>query len=281
MGRLCFDCPRRCGLDRGVAKGFCKEDDKIRIAKIIENFMWEEPCISGDKGALAIFFSGCNLRCEFCQNYQISHLGKGEKYTAEQFRNLLESFDISKYSSIDLITPSHFSTLLHEALADFKSPIPIVWNSSGYENSEMIKKLADFVDVFLPDFKYYDRELSHNLSKAKDYFEVASRAILTMREVMPENIFNDEVLAKGVLIRHLVLPGQTNDSKKILEFISENISQPFVSIMGQFTPMGGKLQSRLKPLEYKIVLAHAEKLGLTNGYFQELGSANECFVPDF
>ena len=201
----CFDCPRRCGVDRSVQTGFCKVDDKIAVAKVIENFMWEEPCISGKKGALAIFFGGCNLMCEFCQNYKISHTQIGQKYTPIQFREFLKSFDLDKYCSIDLITPTHYSSLLIEALSEFSSPIPIVWNSSGYENEEMIEKVAKVVDVFLPDFKYYDKNLSHQLSKAKDYFEVASKAILMMRKTKPENYFKDDVLQEGVLIRHLVL----------------------------------------------------------------------------
>lgn len=281
MKKLCFDCPRVCGIDRSVTKGFCREDDKIRVAKIIENFMWEEPCISGEKGALAIFFSGCNLRCDFCQNYKISHIGSGEKYSPKEFRALIESFNLENFSSIDLITPTHFSSLLIEALEGFKSPIPIVWNSSGYENCDMIKKLGKIVDVFLPDFKYFDEKLAQDLSKAKDYFEVSSKAILTMRELKNKNIFQDGILKEGVLIRHLVLPGHAKDSIKLLDFIAENISQPFISIMGQFTPMGKALQERLKPLEYKLVLAHAEKVGLTEGYFQELGSADEKFIPQF
>ncbi len=281
MNKLCYDCPRRCGVDRRITKGYCLEEDKIRVAKIVENFMWEEPCISGKKGALAIFFSGCNLRCEFCQNYQISHIGKGISYTPKEFRQLLEKFDLTKYSSIDLITPTHFSSLLIEALSDFKSPIPIVWNSGGYENCEVIKRLGKVVDVFLPDFKYFDEKLSKDLSKATDYFQVASKAIMAMREIKKENKFDNGVMQEGVLIRHLVLPGQTKDSLKILDFIAENISSPFVSIMGQFTPIRGRIKEKLKPIEYKLVLSHAEKIGLTEGYFQELASAEESFIPEF
>lgn len=277
----CFDCPRNCGVIRGTQRGFCGEGDKIRVAKIIENFMWEEPCISGEKGALAIFFSGCNLRCEFCQNYEISHVGKGKEYLPQEFADLLKSYDLEKYSTIDLITPTHFSSLLLEALDEFKSPIPIVWNSGGYEKPEMIRKLSKVVDVFLPDFKYYSSGLSKSLSKVDDYFSIAQDAIKTMREEKEENVFKEGILQKGVLIRHLVLPGYIEDSKKILEYISQNISQPFVSIMGQFVPMGKIIKERLKPLEYKIILSYAEKLGLTNGYFQDLDSACDKFIPEF
>ena len=276
----CYDCPRLCGVDRNFKNGFCGEKNKIRISKVIENFMWEEPCISGDKGALAIFFSGCNLRCEFCQNYKISHLGGGHEYSAEEFKQFLQTYDLSKFSSIDLITPTHFSSLIIKALEDFKSPIPIIWNSGGYERSEIIEQLAKVVDVFLPDFKYFSSELSSKLSKCKDYFDVASNAILKMRECKPINKFENGILKEGVLIRHLVLPKCPRDSIKILDYISLKIKNPFVSIMGQFTPTRGELKRRLYPLEYKSVLTHAEKLNL-EGYIQELSSADENFIPEF
>lgn len=276
----CFDCPRECGVDRSLNKGYCGEGDKIRVSKVIENFKWEEPCISGEKGALAIFFSGCNLRCQFCQNYKISHIGGGKEYSVQEFKDFLSAFDLGKFSSIDLITPTHFSSLIIEALKDFSSPIPIVWNSGGYEKEETIEKIAQVVDVFLPDFKYYSTGLSQELSSCPDYFSVASKAILKMRECKPENRFENQVLKEGVLIRHLVLPQSPRDSIKILDFINDNIKAPFVSIMGQFTPTRGSLKRRLYPLEYKSVLAHADKLNL-QGYFQELSSADENFIPEF
>ena len=278
----CYDCPRNCGIDRAKTLGYCKEKDKIRVSKVIENFKWEEPCISGDKGALAIFFSGCNLRCEFCQNYDISHEGKGEYYLPEEFANFLKSFDMTKYSSIDLITPTHFSSLLAIAFENFESPIPVVWNSSGYEKEETIEKIANFVDVFLPDFKYYSQELSQKYSGAKNYFPVALAAIKKMREMKKQNIFDGQLLTEGVLIRHLVLPGQTEDSKKVLDAIKENISMPLISIMSQFTPTGrGDFERKIYPLEYKLVLYYAEKIGLTDGYFQDFDSADDCFIPEF
>ena len=276
----CYDCPRECGIDRNKESGFCGEKNKIRVSKVIENFMWEEPCISGDKGALAIFFSGCNLRCEFCQNYKISHIGGGKEYSAQEFKEYLQSFDLTKFSSIDLITPTHFSSLLIEALKDFESPIPIVWNSSGYEKVEMIEKLSQVVDVFLPDFKYFSPELSFKYSKCKDYFDKTSQVILTMAKCKKENVFENGILTKGVLIRHLVLPSQQKDSLKVLDFISKNFKNPLVSVMGQFTPTRGQITRKLYPLEYKVVISYAEKLNL-NGYFQELTSANENFIPEF
>lgn len=279
---LCNDCPRKCGVDREKQKGFCGCGNKIAVAKIIENFMWEEPCISGNKGALAIFFAGCNLRCEFCQNYKISHCESGTLYNPEEFRKLILSYDLSAFSSIDLITPSHFSSALIEALEGLKLPLPIVWNSSGYENVDMIKKLASVVDVFMPDFKYFDCNLSKKYSKAENYFDVASKAIFEMRQQKSENVFKDGVLQRGVLIRHLVLPNCKDDSMKILDFIKRNIEKPFISLMSQFTPTpNSSIDRALLPLEYKIVLSYAQKIGLTEGYFQEISSSSTTFIPEF
>ena len=279
----CFDCPRNCGVDRNIQTGFCGEKENIKIAKIIENFMWEEPCISGSKGALAIFFSGCNLRCEFCQNYEISHKSIGKEYTPSEFYDLLLSYDLDSFSCIDLITPTHFSSKIIEALQNKKLPIPLVWNSSGYEKPEIIEKLAGVVDVFMPDFKYFSKELAKKYSRAEDYFEWASKSIVKMSELKPDNIFSmDGILQSGLLIRHLVLPGSVLDSIRILDFIKENISEPSVSIMSQFTPYNNSsIKRKLYPLEYKTVVAHAEKIGLENGYIQDFDSASENFIPEF
>lgn len=276
----CNICPRKCNVDRLKSIGFCGEKG-IRIAKIIENFAWEEPCISGKKGALAIFFSGCNLRCRFCQNYEISHIGKGKEYSPQEFRSLLESYDLSKFDSIDLVTPTHFVEDLCLALHGFKSPIPIVFNSSGYEGENLVKKASLFADVFLVDFKFYQPEISFKLAGAKDYFQVASKAVKLMSKLKP-NKFENGILQQGVLIRHLILPGYIKDSFKILDFIKAEIKDPFISIMSQFTPIEGGIPNRkLLPLEVKAVLAHADKIGLKNGYYQDLDSANSQFIPNF
>lgn len=277
----CFDCPRNCGIDRESAIGYCREGNKIRVAKIIENFMWEEPCISGDKGALAIFFSGCNMKCSFCQNKKISHIGKGKEYSPQEFRSLILSYDLSRFSSIDLVTPTHFSSLLLEAFDGINIPIPVVWNSSGYEKVETIDKISTFVDVFLPDLKFFDKNLSKEIANADDYFDMASKAICAMRKNKPQNKFENGILHEGVLIRHLVLPSHVQDSIKILDYIKSNIDQPFISLMSQFIPLGDKFARKLYPLEYKAVLSHAEKLGLNEGYIQDFDSASDQFVPEF
>ena len=278
---ICTLCPRNCQIDRSLGKGFCGEKEKIRLSKIIEHFEWEEPCVSGDKGALALFFSGCNLRCEFCQNYEISHIGKGQEYSEDEFVRFLSSFDFSKFSSLDLVSPSQFSLQISSALKRVKIPIPVVWNSNGYEKTDTLKEISKVTDVFLVDLKFYDEKLSQSLCGAKDYFEVASKAVKLMSELKP-NIFKNGLMTQGVIIRHLILPGQVKDSFKILDFIKAEINSPIISLMSQFTPTGnGRLNRKITPLEYKTVLSHAQKLGLENGFFQDLESASTSFIPKF
>lgn len=276
----CSDCPRNCRVKRQKEKGFCLAQNKIVVSKIIENFMWEEPCVTGKQGTLAIFFAGCNLRCSYCQNYEISRQLSGDNFSSDEFAKKLKSFCLKKYSAIELITPTHFSSLLIEVFKKFNSPIPIIWNSNGYENLKTIKKLAKFVDVFIPDFKYSDNMLAQNLSRAPGYFEIATKAISTMCKLKP-NIWNDKNLIQGVIIRHLVLPNNVKNSIGVLDAIKKEIPNPFVSIMSQFVPCGEPFDRKILPLEYKIVVNHAKKIGICQGYIQNLNSAQSDFVPKF
>ena len=277
---LCQDCPRNCLVDRSKTTGFCGAHNKIVVAKVIENFAWEEPSISGEKGTLAIFFAGCNLKCEFCQNYQISRTAKGKEYSPNEFYLYLSGFDLSKYSAIEFITPTHFSSLLLEALRGKKLPLPIVWNSSGYEKKEMIETLAEIVDVFMPDLKYYSSELSKRYSLAEDYFDYASESIRAMRKLKPDIIIDGQ-MRQGLLVRHLVLPSCYKDSLKVLDYIA-SLGKTQISLMCQFTPTKySSIKRRLYPLEYKIALNYAGKLGLNQGYIQELSSSSEDYIPDF
>lgn len=274
----CFDCPRNCGVDRSKQKGFCLEGE-LRVAKVIENFMWEEPCLTGEKGVLAIFFSGCNLRCKFCQNYKISHIGQGKVYTPEQFADFLKQFDMTKFWAIDLITPTHFSSKLAQAFSIYRPNIPIIWNSSGYEKAQTIEMVSKFVDIFLVDFKYVDKKLSTALSCCNDYYDQAIKAIEQMCK--KKNIFDGQLLRQGTIIRHLILPGCTYDSLAVIKTIAEKFPSALLSIMSQFTPIEqSPIKRRLKPLEAKIVLSKAEKLGL-QGYFQDIESSDAQFIPKF
>ena len=277
---FCSVCPRNCKIDRSLKTGFCNESNKIKIAKIIKNFEWEEPCISGDKGALAIFFSGCNLRCDYCQNYEISRGGVGREYTVDEFVKLIEE-NQENHSSIDLVTPTHFSKQLFAAFEKINKKIPVVWNTGGYETAENIKYVSKFVDVFLTDFKYANDSLGKEFSMCNDYFSQALPAIKTMCKLKPDKMSGD-FMEQGVVIRHLVLPGYVQNSLSVLDIINDFFPNRKISIMSQFTPNGkSKLNRKLNPIEYKAVLAHLESLELSNGYIQDFESASDKYVPNF
>lgn len=276
----CKVCPRQCNINRKTNTGFCNEHNSIRIAKIIKNFQWEEPCITGEKGCLAIFFSGCNLKCDYCQNHEISRGNVGQLYTIEEFCSLIEQNQDS-HSSIDLITPTHFSDQLYEAFKKINKKIPIVWNTNSYETVENIKKVSNFVDVFLADLKYADDEIGKTFSQCNNYFSISKEAIREMCKQKP-TICHEEFMSQGVIIRHLVLPGYVQNSINVLNAIKNNFPDQKISLMSQFTPNGfSSINRKLKPIEYKIVVSHLNKLGLTNGYIQDFDSADECFVPKF
>mgnify|MGYP003571462952 CR=1 FL=1 len=274
-------CPRLCRVDRSKTLGFCGERNKIRIAKVIHNFMWEEPYITLKNGTCAIFFSGCNLKCSFCQNYKISRGGIGKSYSINQFVNLLKEIDSGSDETIDLITPTHFSYYILKALKIYRPKKKIIYNTSGYENEKIIKKLAKYVDIFLPDFKYFDSALSKKYSNCEDYFAISSKVIKLMTKLKP-NIFKNGNLEQGVIIRHLILPDQTKDSLAILQYIKDNVKDPIISLMSQYTPSGEKKEGRkLLNLEYKVVLNKAKKLGLNKGFFQDMSASDENFIPEF
>ncbi len=280
MKNLCKICPRQCQIDRKMNVGFCNENQTIKIAKIVKNFMFEEPCVTGEKGALAIFFSGCNLRCDYCQNHKISHGGTGQPFSVEKLRTFLEE-NQDNHSSIDLVTPTHFSDELCKVFEKFNKKIPVIWNTNSYETTDNIKKVSKFVDVFLADFKYGDDIVGAKFSKVNDYFSCALPSIKMMCQEKPD-VFEGEFMKQGVIIRHLVLPGYIDNSFNVLNSIKENFPNRMVSIMSQFTPNGkSSLDRKLKPIEYKTVLAHMQKLGLSNGYIQDFDSANDSYTPDF
>lgn len=282
----CNICPRKCNVDRKVNIGFCKASNDIKVAKYMLHF-WEEPIISGDNGSGAIFFSHCNLKCVYCQNYKISSEGQGKIITQEQFIDIMKELEQLGANNINLVSPTHYTYQIIEALKKYKPKIPIVWNSSGYEDNLTIKNLKDLVDIYLVDMKYMDNNLAFNLSKAEDYPEVCKKAILQMRENQPKDIIKNGIMQKGVIIRHLVLPNEIENSFKVLDWIYENFGENiFISIMGQYTPCYQAINMQkynrvLKPIEYKRVINHVKLLGFNNGFFQELDSANSCYIPNF
>lgn len=281
---ICDICPRKCNIDRSKAVGFCGMTNTVKLAKA-DVFMWEEPCISGTNGSGAVFFSGCNLRCCFCQNFQISNQYFGKEISTKRLAQIFKELAEKDVHNINLVSPSHFVNQIIEALKIYKPNIPIVYNSNGYESVETIKKLKNYVDIYLVDLKFCSSELSQRYCKANNYFEVATSAIKEMISQKPKVIVQNGIMKQGVIIRHLVMPNQTADSLKILQWIADNAKENcLVSLMCQYTPYFNaknypEINRKLKPIEYKIVLTRANELGLTNGYAQDMSSATEDFIP--
>lgn len=285
----CNLCPRRCDADRDVTVGFCGMGSKIRVAKIMLH-KWEEPCISGDKGSGAIFFSGCNLRCVYCQNAPISHACHGTEISADELGEKMLELQSQGAHNINLVTPTHFSSAIREAIdkVRLRLEVPIVYNTSGYESVEAIRSLDGYVDIFLTDMKYFDSALSQEYSAAADYYEVAANALDEMLKIAPECVFDGQgMMKRGVIVRHLVLPSHRADSIHLLENLSRriDISKIRLSLMSQYTPdfyKGEKraLRRRITTFEYQSVAERAIELGYT-GYFQEIESASKKYTPDF
>lgn len=285
---LCNLCPRKCNTERTeyIGNGFCKMPQNPVLARAdIHN--WEEPCISGEKGTGAIFFSGCSLKCCFCQNYPISHENKGETITTERLVEIIKELEDKCVHTINFVNPTHFSHIIIDALTKYKPSVPVVYNSSGYDSIETLEKLEGLVDVYLPDLKYFSSEKSQKYAKCPDYFEKASKAILEMYRQQPKNEFKDGIIQKGLIIRHLVLPANVYESKKILLWVKENLpDDTYISLMNQYTPYGDikdfkELNRRLTTAEYNKVVDYFLDIGLKNGFVQEKTSATKEFIPDF
>ena len=233
---ICNICPRHCNVDRLTKKGFCGQGKNVKLAKA-DAFLWEEPCISGTKGSGAIFFCGCNLKCCFCQNYQISSGEFGKEISTKRLAEIFFELEQKGVHNINLVSPTHYSLQIVEALKLYRPKIPIIWNSNGYENLETIKYISNYVDVFLVDLKFKNPNLSKKYCKAENYFKVASKAIKIMCELKPKIKMENDIIKTGVIVRHLVMPNCTSDSIAILHWIASNINQQFLlSLMGQYTP---------------------------------------------
>jgi len=286
---LCDICPRQCKIDRNKGVGYCGQSNKARISKVMFHH-YEEPLISGSenqKGSGAIFFAGCNLKCIFCQNYPISHQNKGKNISIKKLAKIFKKLEKKGALNINLVTPTQFSMQIIEALKIYKPKIPIVWNSNGYETVETIKQLKEYVDIYLVDLKYMDNELSTKYSKASNYVENSTSAILLMKKNQPKDEIENGLMKKGMIIRHLILPTHTNDSIKCLDFINREIgSDSIVSIMSQYEPRYNafncpEINRKITPLEYKRVINHALKLNMTNCFTQDLTSADSKYTPKF
>lgn len=251
---------------------------------------YEEPCISGaenDKGSGAIFFAGCNLKCVFCQNYEISYFNKGKNISVKKLVSIIKHLEKAGALNINLVTPTHFTQQIIQALNIYKPKIPVVWNSGGYETKSTIEQLSGLVDIYLVDMKYASNELALRYSKAANYVENNKEVVLEMVHQQPQNIFENGLLKKGVIIRHLILPTHTDDSLRCLDFVADKIGKNvIVSLMSQYEPRFRaneyqEINRKITPLEYKRVVNHALKLGLMNCYTQDLSSADSKYTPKF
>ncbi|MBS6444818.1 MAG: radical SAM protein [Ruminococcus sp.] len=285
---ICNICPRNCNVDRTSQMGFCSVGDSIRVSKAMLHH-WEEPCISGENGSGAIFFSGCNLRCCYCQNYKISTQTFGKDITIEHLANIMISLQEQGANNINLVTPTHYTDKIIQTLdiCKHKINIPIVYNCGGYEKLDTLKELRNYVDIYLTDFKYYSSEMSKMYSKCEDYFKVTSKAILEMYHQQNELVYKDNILQKGLIIRHLVLPTGRHDSISILEWLSNNldVSKFLLSLMSQYTPNENcknypKIDRRTSTFEYNSVLDKAIELNF-KGYMQDRRSAKSEYTPNF
>ena len=286
----CRLCPRNCGINRKERAGFCGEKAAIRCARAALHY-WEEPCISGTRGSGTVFFSGCCLKCCFCQNYQISQEGLGKELSPERLAQIFLNLQEQGAHNINLVTGTHFLPGILAALdlARPKLSIPVVYNCGGYEKPEVIQLLDGYVDIYLPDLKYFDSKLSSEYSGAGDYFSVASRAVSAMIAQTGSPVFNEEgIMIRGVLIRHMVLPGSRKDSVSILRWLEENLPKDgfLLSLLSQYTPFyksseHPRINRRLTTYEYEKVLEEAVSLGLTRGFMQEKSSAKEEYTPPF
>ena len=285
----CNSCPRSCGVERKQSEfsnGFCGMPYNAVVARAALHF-WEEPVISGKNGSGAIFFSGCSMRCVFCQNLEISHKKYGKMISKDEFKDIIKSLENQGAENINLVNPTHFIPFIREALSEYKPSIPVVYNTGGYDSVESLKSMEGLIDIYLPDIKYFDSDVSKKYSGCSNYFEYASEAVLEMQRQVKENVFENGIMKRGLIIRHLVLPKNTDQSVKILNWINENLTkETYISLMSQYTPCNRiyeykELNRRIVSAEYSKVIKEFQRLGFKNGFMQERNSAEVEFIPKF
>ena len=287
MINKCDLCPRSCLADREHGKtGFCGCTDTVRIARAAPHF-WEEPCISGNRGSGTVFFSGCNLRCVFCQNHPLSVEHAGTDVSPERLAEIFLSLQEQNVHNINLVTPTPWIPHIKASLETAWEKglwLPVVYNSGGYESANALRSLAGYIRIYLPDFKYIDGELASSLSLAPDYPEMSKRSLCEMVRQTDSPVFDsDGIMTRGVIVRHLVLPGHIENSIKTLDYLHEEYGDSiYISIMSQYTPMPdmkGDLSRTLSEDEYSTVVNHALDIGISNAFIQEGGAAKESFIP--
>ena len=287
----CLLCPRKCGINRGIGQtGVCGVSSEIKVARAALHY-WEEPCISGKRGSGAVFFSGCSLHCVFCQNRAISGGKEGKVISKERLSDIFIELADKGANNINLVTPGQYIPDIVWAVNDAKSrgmKLPIIYNTSGYENVTELKLLEGIVDVYLPDFKYMDNMLSARYSRAKDYPSVAKQALSEMVRQQPDVVIDDAtgLIQKGVIVRQLLLPGHVNDAKVVLKYLYDTYhDHVYISMMSQFTPIALKdypeINRTVTRREYERLVDYAIKIGITNAFIQEGDVAKDSFIPAF
>ena len=282
----CILCPRQCGVDRTERVGYCGSGSLPKVARAAKHH-WEEPCISGTEGSGTVFFSGCTLGCVFCQNREISRGGTGREVTVEHLADIFKRLEGQGVHNLNLVTPTHFTPQILQALELSKPTVPVVMNCGGYERVETLRQWEGKVQVYLPDLKYFSPELSAKYSAAPDYFAVASKAIMEMHRQQPQLVWEGDLLKSGLIIRHLVLPGCMKDSLKVLDFLDKNLPKDsfLLSLMSQYTPTENckqfpEINRRVTTYEYRKVADRAAELGFF-GFAQDRRSAKEEYTPPF
>lgn len=283
---ICNQCPRRCNVDRENALGYCKAPNAYKLARASLHF-WEEPCISGKSGSGAVFFSGCNLGCVFCQNYEISHKCKGVEVSEERLIKIFEHLVDEGANNINLVNPTHYAVQLAHTLKKYKPPVPVVYNTSGYDSVDTLKLLDGLVDIYLPDFKYIRNDKALRYSRAEDYPQFAMAALKEMKRQVGNDVFDENgIMKRGMIIRHLVLPGNTNSAIQALDYLAENFGDTYISVMAQYVPCTDlseykEINRKITKREYDKVVNHILELGLEKVFLQKLESATEDYIPDF
>ena len=283
---ICNQCPRRCGADRDIKTGVCGVNTGYKVARAALHY-WEEPCISGENGSGTVFFSGCSLKCVYCQNYRISSECYGKDITEDRLIEIFKELEAQGANNINLVNPTHYAVQLASTLSKYKPSVPVVYNTGGYDSVESLKMLEGLVDIYLTDMKYVSPSVSLKYSKAADYFDVCSAAVREMKRQQGTDVFENGLMKNGLIIRHLVLPGNVSQAMRTLDWIKDNLPiDTVISLMGQYMPCAKAaeyptINRKLSEREYNLVLDYAEKLGFENVYIQELDSSSEEFVPDF
>lgn len=283
---ICNQCPRKCSANRETEVGVCGVKKGYKVARAALHY-WEEPCISGKEGSGTVFFSGCSLKCVFCQNYAISRDCLGKEISEQRLIEIFKELEAAGANNINLVNPTHYAVQLASTLSKYKPSIPVVYNTGGYDDVQTLKMLDGLVDIYLTDVKYVSTSVSKKYSRAEDYFEVCSKAVLEMRRQQKIDRFDGDMMKSGMIIRHLVLPGNVSQCFKALDWIKKELSEDtIVSIMGQYVPCANAkdypvINRKLSRREYNLAVEYAEKLGFENAYIQELDSSSEKYVPDF